>query len=59
MKYKNCKNCLLYDELTDGTLSPCDEDWKWERHYCIAYKSGIPDDIRKGKKACPEQIEDA
>ena len=56
MKYKNC---LLYDELTDGTLSPCDEDWKWERHYCIAYKSGIPDDIWKGKKACPEQIEGA
>lgn len=57
MKHKNCKNCMIYDELLDGLLAPCDEEEAWELHYCTAYKSGIPKGIWKGKEPCPNRIE--
>lgn len=57
MKHKNCKNCLGYDELLDGILTPCDDEAAWKLHYCMAYKQGIPAEIWKGKKPCPAYIE--
>ncbi len=26
MKHENCENCLVYDELMEGILAPCDEE---------------------------------
>lgn len=57
MKHENCKKCLVYDELIDGILTPCDDEKAWKQHYCTAYMSGIPDRIWKGKIACEKQIE--
>lgn len=29
MKHENCENCLVYDELMEGILAPCDEEEAW------------------------------
>ena len=34
MKHENCENCLVYDELMEGILAPCDEEEAWKLHYC-------------------------
>mgnify|MGYP000115569560 CR=1 FL=1 len=56
MACTNCKDCLLYDELIDGILTPCDEEWKC--HFCIAYQNGIPEAVWKRRKSCPDYIKD-
>lgn len=56
MNHKNCSNCLVYDEVIDGVLTPCDEEAALNKHYCTAYKTGIPDKIWKGQSACQEKI---
>ena len=30
MKHENCENCLVYDELMEGILAPCDEEEAWK-----------------------------
>lgn len=55
-EYPNCKDCIEYDEIMDGILTPCDDEEAWNRHYCLSYKEGIPENIWKGKERCPEYI---
>ena len=57
MKHENCENCLVYDELMEGILAPCDEEEAWKLHYCLSYEKGIPKEIWSGKNACPYRIE--
>lgn len=38
MKHENCENCLVYDELMEGILAPCDEEEAWKLHYCLSYE---------------------
>ena len=45
MKHENCENCLVYDELMEGILAPCDEEEAWKLHYCLSYEKGIPKEI--------------
>lgn len=58
MKHKNCRACLTYDSFLDGQYSPCDEDSAMEKHYCISYQNGIPEEIWKGKRKCPDLLKD-
>ena len=57
MKHENCENCLVYDELMEGILAPCDEEEAWKLHYCLSYEKGIPKEVWSGKDACPHRIE--
>ena len=59
MRYKNCRDCLGYDEFIDMNLCPCDDEEAWKLHYCLDYQQGIPPEIWKGKKLCPGYIEPA
>lgn len=58
MKYKNCKECLTYDDFLDGQFAPCDEEGAMEKHYCVSCQKGIPEDIWRGKRKCPDLLED-
>lgn len=53
-----CKKCVLYQENLDKMGQRFEDVKPKGRHYCVMFRSGIPEGIVEDKESCKYHIEE-